>query len=237
MGQSARFTHRRQVVRLPALRSPGWHAGFDALAQAHTESRSPGGTLRIGVQGDPTNLDPHLTVLAAAGVDRPFVYEGLVTVDPDLQSGPSLAASWTVSDDLLTYTFTLRVRRDVPQRAVRWWRTMWCTASIVCRIRRSRRRRRRTPPGSPAIDGAGRRDGDDDAGRAGCVVPDQAGVVGNVDRAAGGGRRERRPLADHGRDRDRSCSDEYIPNTSLTLQPERRPTGMRRNHISTGWRS
>ncbi len=67
-----------------------------------------GGTLRIGVQGDPTNLDPHLTVLAAAGVVVELVYEGLLAVDASLAPEPALAESWTVDDDGLTYTFALR---------------------------------------------------------------------------------------------------------------------------------
>jgi peptide/nickel transport system substrate-binding protein len=83
----------------------------EALArQDATPAGEPvtGGTLRVGVQGDPTNLDPHLTVLAAAGVVIELVYDGLVQMDAALTPAPSLAESWTVSDDALTYTFALR---------------------------------------------------------------------------------------------------------------------------------
>jgi peptide/nickel transport system substrate-binding protein len=77
-------------------------------AQEATPAPRAGGILRAGVQGDPTELDPHLTVLAAAGLVIELVYEGLVDVGPDLVPQPALAESWKISPDGLTYTFTLR---------------------------------------------------------------------------------------------------------------------------------
>lgn len=68
----------------------------------------PGGRLRIGLQGDPTELDPALSNLNAVAVVVDFVYEGLVHEAPDLSPQPALAESWKISDDLLTYTFKLR---------------------------------------------------------------------------------------------------------------------------------
>lgn len=84
--------------------------GRAAFAQDATPAGDPvsGGTLRVGVQGDPTNLDPHLTVLAAAGVVIELLYDGLVQVDAGLVPQPSLASGWEVSEDGLTYTFALR---------------------------------------------------------------------------------------------------------------------------------
>src|SRR6185312_8200025 len=57
------------------------------LSTAHAQEATPaetpvtGGTLRVGVQGDPSELDPHLTVLNAAGVVIDLVYDGLVKED------------------------------------------------------------------------------------------------------------------------------------------------------------
>lgn len=83
-----------------------------ATSAATRQDASPvpvfGGVLRVGVQGDPTELDPHLTVLAAAGIVVGLVYEGLVEVDPELVPQPALAESWEISDDGRTYTFALR---------------------------------------------------------------------------------------------------------------------------------
>lgn len=69
---------------------------------------TPGGRLRFGVVGDPSNLDPHLNVLDAAALIFDLVYEGLVHEDKDLVPQGLLAESWTVSEDQKTYTFTLR---------------------------------------------------------------------------------------------------------------------------------
>jgi peptide/nickel transport system substrate-binding protein len=67
-----------------------------------------GGTLRVGIQGDPAELDPALSNLAATELVVDLVYEGLVQIGPDLVPRPALAESWEVSADGLTYTFALR---------------------------------------------------------------------------------------------------------------------------------
>jgi peptide/nickel transport system substrate-binding protein len=80
-----------------------------ATAQDESEGEpKPGGTLKLGVQGDPTELDPHLSSLAASYVATNMAYEGLVQEGPDLTPQPILAESWEISDDGLTYTFALR---------------------------------------------------------------------------------------------------------------------------------
>ncbi len=105
-------TNRRRVVAgsaafaaMPILGSAG-----TIVAQSEgTPAPVTGGVLRIGVQGDPTALDPHLTVLAAAGIVIELAYDGLLEVDENLIPQGALAESWAVSDDFLTYTFTLRM--------------------------------------------------------------------------------------------------------------------------------
>ena len=83
-----------------------------AYSQATPEPANPdatrGGTLRLGVQGDPVELDPALVLLDAAGLVIDFVYEGLVHEGPDLRPEPRLATHWEISDDGLVYTFHLR---------------------------------------------------------------------------------------------------------------------------------
>lgn len=75
---------------------------------AATPEGVPGGTLRVGVQGDPAELDPHLVVLDAASLIIDQVYEGLMHEDESLVPQPRLAESYEISDDGVTYTFTLR---------------------------------------------------------------------------------------------------------------------------------
>ncbi len=66
------------------------------------------GAVVLGFAADPLNLD--FTTTDGAAIPEALltnVYEGLVTVDQDGEIVPSLATDWTVSDDGLTYTFTL----------------------------------------------------------------------------------------------------------------------------------
>lgn len=96
------------LVGLGGMPAFAQDASPDAAAGTPAETPVTGGTLRVGVQGDPTTLDPHLTVLAAAGVVVGLAYEGLVEVDADLVPQPAIAARWGISADGLTYTFALR---------------------------------------------------------------------------------------------------------------------------------
>lgn len=82
--------------------------GFATASQQDAATPVPGGSLRLGVQGDPTELDPAASNLAASILVVDLVYEGLVHDGPDLVPQPSLAESWDISEDGLTYTFRLR---------------------------------------------------------------------------------------------------------------------------------
>ncbi|MBT8474033.1 MAG: ABC transporter substrate-binding protein [Alphaproteobacteria bacterium] len=65
--------------------------------------------ITIGMQLEPPNLDP--TGGAAAAIDEVVyanVFEGLTRYQADGSIAPALAASWEISDDGLTYTFTLQ---------------------------------------------------------------------------------------------------------------------------------
>lgn len=64
--------------------------------------------LTIGLQLEPPHLDP--TSAAAGAIDSVLyanVFEGLTRFGPDGSIGPGLATSWEISEDGLTYTFTL----------------------------------------------------------------------------------------------------------------------------------
>ncbi len=108
------------LLRMMIDRRAAVLGGTAALAALHTHTSAqstpvpvnpdavPGGVLRIGVQGDPVELDPGLVLLDAAGLVIDFVYEGLTHEAPDLSPEPRLATSWDITDDGLTYTFHLR---------------------------------------------------------------------------------------------------------------------------------
>ncbi|MCC5795209.1 MAG: peptide ABC transporter substrate-binding protein, partial [Chromatiales bacterium] len=64
--------------------------------------------LHRGTTAEPNSLDPHIATGAAAA---PILYDlgvGLTTLDAEGRVVPGAAESWTVSEDGLVYTFTLR---------------------------------------------------------------------------------------------------------------------------------
>jgi len=76
---------------------------------AKSESESNSQTLRMGIGGEPSSLDPQLATGAPARQVFKGLFEGLVV---ESTSGeyikPGIAKSWSVSPDKLTYTFHLR---------------------------------------------------------------------------------------------------------------------------------
>jgi len=67
----------------------------------------PADTLRIGLEGNPTNLDPRYATDAYSTRIIPLVYEGLLRQSDDGGVEPCLAESYEVVDDV-TYRFTLK---------------------------------------------------------------------------------------------------------------------------------
>src|SRR6201997_2764949 len=81
-----------------------------ALALAPAAGRSETGTktLRFIPQADLRSIDP---IWTTAYVTRNFgylVYDTLFALDKDFKPQPQMVDHWTVSDDKLTYKFTLR---------------------------------------------------------------------------------------------------------------------------------
>ncbi|MBV9132482.1 MAG: peptide ABC transporter substrate-binding protein [Chloroflexi bacterium] len=67
-----------------------------------------GGVLKVGLQADPTSLDPQKTSLTALFHVTEHIYSLLVRLKPDLTVEPDLAEKWDISPDGKTYTFALR---------------------------------------------------------------------------------------------------------------------------------
>lgn len=78
-----------------------------AAALAQEEPRQ-GGVLIWGHSETTQNLDMHQTGTASTGRVLENVHDAIVTVDENLRVIPSLAESFEVSEDGLTYTFRLR---------------------------------------------------------------------------------------------------------------------------------
>lgn len=73
-----------------------------------TETKVYGGSVIVGITQDLDSLDPHKAV--AAGTEEVLfnIYEGLVKPDKDGNLIPAVAEKYTISEDGMTYTFTLR---------------------------------------------------------------------------------------------------------------------------------
>jgi peptide/nickel transport system substrate-binding protein len=87
-------------------------AGAMVALSTHSQTPRSGGELIFPVPSEPPSYDGHRE--ETFGLIHPFApfYNTLLRVDPNEKSGtkpvPSLAESWTVSPDGLTYTFKLR---------------------------------------------------------------------------------------------------------------------------------
>jgi peptide/nickel transport system substrate-binding protein len=65
-------------------------------------------TLKVVPQADLRNIDPVWTTAAITQNHGYMVYDTLFAMDGELQPQPQMVESWEVSDDQLTWTFTLR---------------------------------------------------------------------------------------------------------------------------------
>ncbi len=89
-------------------RGPGWLPGLALLLTAWGAAAADPTILRRGAFGEPESLTPN-----RSGVDSEIalvldMFVGLTTYGPAAQIVPGAAASWTVSDDGLSYNFALR---------------------------------------------------------------------------------------------------------------------------------
>jgi oligopeptide transport system substrate-binding protein len=81
-----------------------------SLAGCHQESAPPSSaaTLRRGLNGEPSTLDPALVGDTYSTELVQDLYEGLTVVAPDGQVTPGVAESWTIDSTGTEYTFILR---------------------------------------------------------------------------------------------------------------------------------
>lgn len=114
-GEDARtmFTRTRLTRRQAVQGAAGLGLAlpaFGALAGASAAQETPksGGTLKMGMQADPAQLDPQVTQLTAAWHVIEHVYETLISPNEKLEPTPTLATEWSTSDDGLNLTFKLR---------------------------------------------------------------------------------------------------------------------------------
>jgi len=66
-----------------------------------------GGTLIIGIEGEPSTATAHMATDTTALMVASNVFNGLISIDFNFEPQPDLATSWDISDDGLVYTFHL----------------------------------------------------------------------------------------------------------------------------------
>ena len=71
-------------------------------------STATGGTVRIGWGGAPADLNPGIGVLVEDYILYNLVYDALLNIDLEGNFQPKVASDWSVSDDGLTWTLTIR---------------------------------------------------------------------------------------------------------------------------------
>ena len=79
--------------------------------QSGTPSEGPaqeGGSVTVGIATDVASLDPHYATTGDTRAVMFNMFEGLVKASPEGGVIPAVASGYEVSDDGLTYTFTLR---------------------------------------------------------------------------------------------------------------------------------
>ena len=100
---------RRGLLRLALGAAPPALGLAPTLAPTPARAEAPqyGGTLIMALDSDPPTVNPNVTTGVPDVSVGSLIYEALTRIDDTFQPVPSLAASWTVSPDNLTYTFKL----------------------------------------------------------------------------------------------------------------------------------
>ena len=94
------------TLSLAAKAAPGVTSA--KLSPSLQDTPVAGGVLKVGLQADPTALDPQTQSLTAIWHVVEQMYSNLVRPKPDLSIEPALAESWDISTDGLVYTFHIR---------------------------------------------------------------------------------------------------------------------------------
>lgn len=80
----------------------------ESVTQSASVEKVTGGEVVVGIQQDVDSLDPHVAVAAGTKEILFNVFEGLVMPTEDGSVAPAVASGYVVSEDGLTYTFTIR---------------------------------------------------------------------------------------------------------------------------------
>ena len=98
-------------MRLSKLRLAGWSAVVAAVLAAHlaiVPAATAESTLKVSLHSDLKIIDPIWTTALISTHHGFMIYDTLFALDEKLTVRPQMVDAWTVSEDKLTWTFTLR---------------------------------------------------------------------------------------------------------------------------------
>jgi ABC-type transport system substrate-binding protein len=121
--------------------------GSSIAAAAIHQARAAQKVLRIGISTSLNTLDPMMTTLGDEYIYDNILFNGLTRMNEALAIEPDLAASWSFTPDLKTWTFRLRPGVKF-HTAPNWWRPTSSPPSGVCSIPPARLRRAASTPWS-----------------------------------------------------------------------------------------
>jgi len=98
---------RKSTMAVAAMLAAAVSLGVPAAGASAAEPVK-GGIANVVIQPEPPGLVAGMFGNAPSQMVAGNIYEGLVRLSPDLKPMPSLAESWEISDDAMTYTFKLK---------------------------------------------------------------------------------------------------------------------------------
>ena len=113
MSTPRRFVRRSVIVGLAvSLLAAGCGGDSDDEAAEQTTTTAGdepvrGGSLVVALPSDPGHLNPAITTSGGIHSASEILYNGLVSVDDDLEIQPELAKSWEITEGGTVYTFAL----------------------------------------------------------------------------------------------------------------------------------
>ena len=107
-GQSDAFTESNGSEESTEVQESGEESGSEGGSASGQAGDMYGGSIVVGVQQDIDSLDPHKATAAGTKEIIFNIFEGLVKPDENGNLINAVASDYTISEDGLVYTFTLR---------------------------------------------------------------------------------------------------------------------------------
>lgn len=125
-GEATALSRREFMMGTGSILAGAAAAGLASPAEAAKRHPQRGGELRFATQADSLGLDPHRNVIYLVSHPLAATTQGLLDLDINSSPVPGIATEWSISKDVLTYTFKLRQGvlfhngREIDAAAVKW---------------------------------------------------------------------------------------------------------------------